>query len=88
VVYFSNTNYQPIFGEKWKCTYRTKYFFPGYDAYTMIENEYENGAVSEFTCKYKKLIEYKEILLFFMLEMNEDFDDGLLQDVVELICDN
>ena len=48
----------------------------------MIENQYENANVGEFTCKYKKLIEYKEILLFFMLEINEDFDDGLLQDVV------
>jgi hypothetical protein len=87
VGYFSNTNCQPIFWENWRCTYKAKYFFPGYDAYTMIENEYENANVSEFSSKYKKLIEYKEILLFFMLEINEDFDDGLLQDVVELICD-
>ncbi len=34
------------------------------------------------------MIEFKEILLFFMLEMNENFDDDLMQDVVEMICDN
>ncbi len=33
------------------------------------------------------MIEFKEILLFFMLEMNENFDDDLLQEVVEMICE-
>jgi hypothetical protein len=88
VMYFSNTNCQEIFRESWLCTYRTKYVFPGYDAYAMLENEYENGGnICEFTCRYKKMIEFKEILMFFMLEINENFDDDLMQDVVEMICE-
>ena len=35
----------------------------------------------------KKLIEYKEILLFFMSKINKDFNDVLWQDAVKLICD-
>lgn len=51
----------------------------------MIESEYENGNVKEFTCIYKKLLELKEITLFFLLELYEDFDEDLLQEAVEMI---
>ncbi len=36
VIYFSNSTCQEIFRESWQCTYRTKYVFPGYDAYVML----------------------------------------------------
>ena len=37
--------------------------------------------------KSKKLIEYKEILFFFMSKINKEFNDVLWLDAVELICD-
>jgi len=33
----------------------------------------------------KKVMEPKEISLHFLLHMNEDFDDDLLQDAVDLL---
>ncbi len=68
------------------CNYRTKYTFPGYDSFVMLESQYENANVKEFKCSYKKLVELREIILFFLLQMYEDFDEDLLQNVVELIC--
>ncbi len=82
VYYFSNNNFEIISQSKWVCSYLTKYTFPGYDGHLMIESEYENGQVKEFKCWYKKLIEYKELIMFFLLEINENFDDDLMQEVV------
>jgi hypothetical protein len=41
--------------------------------------------VDEFTLKIKKVMDPKEIALHFMLHLNEEFDDDLLQDALELL---
>lgn len=51
----------------------------------VIEGQFENGDVSQFTCSGKKVMDPREIYMYFMLEMNPDFDSDLLQTVVEMI---
>lgn len=74
-----------VAGETWLCSYLTKYFIPGFDNSTLMEGEYENSNVEEFTLKIKKVMDPKEIALHFMLHINDDFDDDLLQDSLELL---
>jgi hypothetical protein len=71
--------------DEWECSYRTKYFVPGFDSCTLIEGEYENGDVQEFTVMTKKILDPKEISLHFLLHINDDFDDDLLQDAIDLL---
>lgn len=85
VYYVSNETESIIAKQTWKCTYITKYFIPGYDSSMLMQNEYENGEVSWFTVKLKKIMDPKEIALHFMLHINEEFDDDLLQDALELL---
>lgn len=51
----------------------------------IIENVYENGDCEWFECSSKKVMNPKEISMHLMLSLNDEFDDDLLQDVVELI---
>ena len=53
----------------------------------MIEAEHDNGDVSEISVTTKRLMTPREMYLHFMLHINEDFDDDLLQDAVELLAD-
>jgi hypothetical protein len=85
VYYVSNETETIVAYDTWECTYKTKYFIPGFDTSTLMEGEYENGDVDEFTLKIKKVMDPKEIALHFMLHINEDFDDDLLQDALELL---
>lgn len=85
VYYVDNETETIVTEDTWQCTYRTKYYIPGYDASTLIEGEYENGDVDEFTLWVKKVLDPKEIALHFLLHINEDFDDDLLQDAIELM---
>lgn len=41
--------------------------------------------MDEFTLKVKKVMDPKEIALHFMLHINDDFDDDLMQDALELL---
>lgn len=50
-----------------------------------MEGEFENGDVEQFTLKIKKVMDPKEIALHFMLHINEEFNDDLLQDALELL---
>mgnify|MGYP006876310600 CR=1 FL=1 len=45
VYYFDNENFEVITEETWVCSYLTKYSFPGYDGFLMLENEYQNSNV-------------------------------------------
>ena len=70
-VYYVNNETQAIVAKDyWECTHKTKYFIPGYDTSTIMEGEYENGEVEEFTLKIKKVMDPKEIALHFMLHIN------------------
>lgn len=55
--YVNNETEKVVAMEEWECTYRTKYFIPGFDACTLIEGEYENGEVDEFTISVKKILD-------------------------------
>lgn len=65
----------------------TNFYIPGFDTSTVIEAEHDNGDVSEISVTTKRLMTPKEMYLHFMLHINEDFDDDLLQDAVELLTD-
>jgi hypothetical protein len=85
VYYVDNETETILAYDEWQCTYRTKYYLPGFDSSTLIEGEYENGDIEEFTIWVKKVLDPKEIALHFLLHINEDFDDDLLQDAIELM---
>ena len=59
VYYVNNETEQIVAQEDWECTYRTKYYVPGFDSSTLIEAEYENGDVDEFTVMTKKILDPK-----------------------------
>jgi hypothetical protein len=47
--------------------------------------EYPPGDVSEIFIRYCKVISLKDVYLRFMLKLNENFDDDLLQEAIELL---
>jgi len=51
----------------------------------LVHNQYENGDCDWFICETVKVVNPKEISMYFLLSINENFDDDLLQDVVEMI---
>jgi hypothetical protein len=51
----------------------------------LVHNRYEAGGCEGFECESMKIVQPREIWMQLMLGMNENFDDGLLQDVVEMI---
>lgn len=51
----------------------------------LVHNQYENGDCDWFICETVKVVNPKEISMHFLLQINENFDDDLLQDVVEMI---
>lgn len=85
VYYINNETEKIVAQDKWECTYRTKYYMPGFDSCTLIEGQYENGDVDEFTISVQKILDPREIALHFLLHVNEDFDDDLLQDAIEML---
>ena len=51
----------------------------------LVENMYENGDCGWFQCSVKRILEPKQIALHFMLNLNPNFDEDLLQDAIEMI---
>lgn len=51
----------------------------------MVQAYFENGDVQSMDISIKKVMDPREISLHFLLHMNEDFDDDLLQDAIELL---
>lgn len=51
----------------------------------MIQAYHMNGDCEDCTITVKKLVDPKEISMQFLLHLNEDFDDDLLQDAIELL---
>ncbi len=47
--------------------------------------EYDNGDVKDIHVTNRRMTQMKEIAVHFMLHINEDFDDDLLQDGLELL---
>ncbi len=48
----------------------------------LVHNQYENGDCEWFKCETVKIMNPKEIALHFLLNINKDFDEDLLQDVI------
>ena len=48
----------------------------------LVHSQYENGDCDWFICETVKVVNPKEIAMHFLLSINENFDDDLLQDVV------
>jgi len=59
VYYVNNETEKIVAQDEWECTYKTKYYVPGFDSSTLIEEEYENGEVDEFTVTVKKILDPK-----------------------------
>ena len=51
----------------------------------MVQTEHTNGDCSEMTVSVNKIMDPKEIAMHFLLHINDDFDDDLLQDAIELL---
>ena len=83
VYYIDNTSEQIIAEETWKCSYRYKYDFPGYDGNMIVEAQYENGNVEEIIVSKKKIMSPREIALHFMVNMMSDpADEDLMYEVL------
>lgn len=86
VYYIKNETEEIVAQETWKCTcYAARYYFPGWDGNLLVQSYHENGDVDDIVVTSKKVMEPKEISLHFLLHLNEDFDDDLLQDAIELL---
>ncbi len=48
----------------------------------MVEAEHATGDVDKIVVTAKKVMDPKEIALFLLLHLNEDFDEDLLQDAI------
>lgn len=86
-VYFINNETEEIVREElWKAEcYFVNYFIPAFDSRLMVQSYHINGEVKEVDFTLKKALDPKEISLYFMLHVNEDFDDDLLGDAIELL---
>lgn len=71
--------------DEWTPSSHINFSISGNDSSNLIVAEYENGDVKEIHVTVKRLSELKEVVLHFMLHINEDFDDDLLQDALNLM---
>ena len=86
VYYVHNETEEIIHRETWQATsWADNFFFPAWDGSVVVEAYKMNGDCEDCTFTTKKMVEPKEISMHFLLHLNEDFDDDLLQDAVELL---
>lgn len=85
IYYINNETEQIVADEKWFCSYLHKDEPTAVESGMLVHNQYENGDCDWFICETVKIVNPKEISMHFMLSLNENFDDDLLQDVVEMI---
>jgi hypothetical protein len=71
--------------DRWNHSCYCNFYIPGYDGSSLVLAEFDNGDVKEIHLTIKRLAEMKEVALHFMLHINENFDDDLLQDALELL---
>ena len=58
---------------------------PGYENMIFSHFTYENRECKEFLRTQLHFISQKEVILHFMLDLNDDFDEDLMQDIIEMI---
>jgi hypothetical protein len=71
--------------DKWTPSSHLNFFISGSDSSNLIMAEYDNGDVKEIHVTVKRPSDLKEVAIHFMLHINEDFDDDLLQDALDLM---
>ena len=85
IYYINNETEEIIYTEKWQASCFYDWFFPGWDGNTIVVSWHENGEVNEVRVEVKKIIDLREISLYFLLHLNQNFHDDFLQDAVELL---
>ena len=85
VYYINNNNEEITCKQLWECSYKTKYFIPGYSDHTLIESEFQNAKVSEFIVREKKILNPKKPIITHLMKINSDFDENLLKDIFDLL---
>jgi hypothetical protein len=86
VYYVHNESEEIVFRDTWESTcYADNFFFPAWDGSTVVQAYHLNGDCDYCNFSVKKMIDPKEISLQFLLHLNEDLDDDLLQDAIELL---
>lgn len=87
VYYIDNNTEELIAEESWECSHLFKFSVPGYDNSYLIEAQYENEDVHLIKLACKRPAEQKMLGLHLLLELHENFDDNLLQDILECLPD-
>ena len=55
------------------------------DDSTLLMGRYDNGDVRDISVRVMRMSEMREVALHFMLHLNEDFADDLLQDAIDIL---
>lgn len=86
VYYVNNETEEIIYKSEWRSIcHASHFFFPAWDAGCVVQATHDNGDCKEIKISVQKVLNNKEMFLHFLLHLNEDFDDDLLQDAVELV---
>lgn len=86
VYYVNNDTEEIIEKEEWENScHSSNFVFPGWDSSTVVQSIHDNGDCEEISFLVRKVVDPKEINLHFLLHLNEDFDDDLLQDACEML---
>lgn len=83
--FVSNKTERVMAKDQWQPDCYNNFFTPGFDDASLILSRFDNGDVSNVQVMAVKWAEMKEISVHFMLHLNEDFDDDLLQDALEIM---
>jgi hypothetical protein len=51
----------------------------------MVEADYNTNNVREITVRQTQIWVFKDLMVHFLLHINEDFDDDLLKDATDLL---
>lgn len=83
MLYIDNFTESVVLNGVWRPTSLSHFYLPGYDPNLIIEAFHPNSDVSSIEITTKRLLTVAEMSLHFLLSLNEDLDDDLLQDALE-----
>jgi hypothetical protein len=88
IFYVDNQTEEVVFTEIWKQPKNwPNYFFPCWKDSSFTRPEYDDKKFEEVTLEIKEIMDLSNQYLQFLLHLNEDFDDDLLQDAMSLLID-
>lgn len=82
VYYIDNENECIAAKGKWKCSHMNKFCLPGFDANMIVDNEYDNGDVTEVHSKLVKVADQKEMIAHMLENYVPNIDEDLCKAVV------